>query len=182
MICLIWAQDLDGVIGNSKTNQLPWPRMPEDLAYFKENTTGQIVVMGRKTFESLPNGPLKDRTNVVLTKKKLPEVITIKNLSELQLIQANNLDQNIFIIGGVQMYQATLPLAKRIYRTIISGHFSGDLIMPEIDKRKFETIYTKSLESLSGFSLKFEVLQKIKDSNTLKETSKNCPPLQIDAK
>ncbi|BDR56534.1 dihydrofolate reductase [Xylocopilactobacillus apis] len=162
MIAMIWAQDQNGLIGNSKTNQLPWPKMSEDLNYLKEVTTGQIVVMGRKTFESLPNGPLKNRINVVLTSQNLKsDVLIINKIDEIKEIEKENPNHDIFILGGIHVYQGAIPFAQRFYRTTIDGNFEGDLYMPEINYKLYKKISTKDVLSSKGYKLTFEVFDKI---------------------
>jgi dihydrofolate reductase len=135
----ILAMNQKGVIG--RNNQLPW-YIPEDLHYFKKTTRNQIVIMGRKTFDSLPNGPLPNRINVVLTKnpakyRQLENMfqdqlyfVTFENLENtLQEIQQNNEIQKsdkkqIFVIGGSQIYEKFYPLYTKIYLTIVDDAYS----------------------------------------------------------
>lgn len=136
----ILAMNQKGVIG--RNNQLPW-YIPEDLHYFKKTTQSHIVVMGRKTFDSLPNGPLPNRINVVLTKnptkyRQLENMfqdqlyfVTFENVENtLQEIQKNseiqkNEKKKIFIIGGSQIYEKFYPLYKKIYLTIVDDSCAG---------------------------------------------------------
>lgn len=129
----ILAMNHNGVIG--RNNQLPW-YIPEDLHYFKKTTQNHIVVMGRKTFDSLPNGPLPNRINVVLTNRpnkyrQLENMflnqlyfITFENLENtLQKLQKNEQHQ-VFVIGGSQIYEKFYPLYTRIYLTIVDDTYS----------------------------------------------------------
>ena len=129
----ILAMNQKGVIG--RNNQLPW-YIPEDLQYFKKTTENHIVIMGRKTFDSLPNGPLPNRINVVLTNRPNKYIqlenmfqdqlyfVTFENLENtLQEIQKNDKKQ-IFVIGGSQIYEKFYPLYTKIYLTIVDDAYS----------------------------------------------------------
>src|SRR5690242_16308187 len=102
------------VIGNG--NKIPW-HLPEDFKWFKKITTGQIIVMGRKTFESIGK-PLPSRTTIVLSRAnfQFPGVQTISDLSQLDL---KNETREIFICGGAEIYKQTLPLCSDLYLTLV---------------------------------------------------------------
>src|SRR5262245_6246533 len=101
------------VIGRG--NQIPW-HLPEDFKWFKQMTTGQIVVMGRKTFESIGR-PLPNRTTIILSRSKfeVPGVQTISRLEDLPVTG----EQKIFICGGAQIYEQTLSLCSDLYLTVV---------------------------------------------------------------
>ena len=112
-------------------NSLPW-HLPEDLKHFKQLTTGHIVVMGRRTFESIGR-PLPNRTNVVLSRQhnlNIPGVFIVNSIQEIQE-RFTTEDRPIFIIGGANLYQQTLPLCQRLYLTEIQQDFTGDVFFPE---------------------------------------------------
>ena len=115
-------------------NALPW-RLPADLKRFKELTTGHTVVMGRKTFESLPNGPLPNRTNVVLSRNLSfmhPNCLVFSSLEEA-LIKLSD-KQEVYIIGGSQIFSQILYRANKLYLTQIHASFSeADAFFPTID-------------------------------------------------
>ena len=119
---------LNRVIGQGNT--LPW-HLPDDFKWFKKMTVGQIVVMGRKTFESIGK-PLPNRTTIVLSRHPFthPGVQTISNLSELDL---PNDDREIFICGGGQVYQQTLPLCTDLYLTLVKRIVEGDTFFPPFE-------------------------------------------------
>lgn len=132
-IGLIWAQARDRVIGQDGT--LPW-HLPEDLAHFKATTTtGATVVMGRRTWESIPAKfrPLPGRTNVVVTSQP--------DWSDDGAVVAHSLEQavrgpgDIWIIGGASIYEQAMELADRIVVTEIDESFDGDAYAPAIDER-----------------------------------------------
>src|SRR5688572_25118303 len=108
------------VIGRG--NHLPW-HLPEDLKWFKKLTTGHVVVMGRKTFESIGK-PLPQRETIVLSKtaRSLPGVRVIASLDEIDL---QHEDRNVFICGGAEVYRTALPSCSDIYLTILDRDFEG---------------------------------------------------------
>ena len=120
------------VIG--KHNQLLW-KMPADMKYFKTLTTGHHVLMGRKTFESIGK-PLPDRTNQVLTRNAdltIEGCTTIQTAEEGISIAKDSNENELFVIGGAQIYRSTMHLCQRIYFTKIYADFAGDAYFPEID-------------------------------------------------
>ena len=132
MICSILASTNLGGIGNRGT--LPWPKHKEDLAWFKEHTTDQIVVMGRKTWDDpmMPK-PLPNRTNYVVSshhvaKEYQHQVRWIPSgpVDSIKEIQKNNPKQNVFVIGGKQLYDATEPIVERVYLTRMKGAWFTD--------------------------------------------------------
>lgn len=127
MISIIVAVAENGVIGDD--NRLLW-HISEDLRHFKALTTGHPVVMGRKTFESLGR-PLPNRTNVVVTRQELeiPGCTVVHSLEEaVALFPA---DEEVFVIGGAQIYAQALPLARRFYLTRVFHAYAGDTHFPE---------------------------------------------------
>jgi dihydrofolate reductase len=119
------AMALNRVIGVG--DKLPW-HIPDELKWFKNLTMGHLLLMGRKTFESIGK-PLPGRTIVVLSKSgfKHPDVITISDLAELPKV-ANN--QKIFVCGGASIYKLTLPWWSDIFVSLIKTTIPGDVIMP----------------------------------------------------
>lgn len=133
-IACIVAADLCNYIG--KDNDLPWLRIPEDMKYFRKLTTGNIVIMGRKTFESMGSKPLPNRTNIVITSKNVIRLkerntkqhIWFVNSIEHALHMANNISstaEKIFIIGGASLYNHFWDKADEIYLTRICRSFEG---------------------------------------------------------
>ena len=131
-ISLIWAQARNGVIG--KDGVMPW-HLPEDLAHFKELTQGRPVIMGRKTWDSLPERfrPLPGRANVVVTRQVDWHENGAKPASSLReaLQICENADQ-VWIIGGAQIYAQALPLADEVVVTEIDADFDGDAFAPTL--------------------------------------------------
>lgn len=164
-VSFIWAQDKKNLIGNSQTLSMPWPNIPEDLTYFKKITWGHSIVMGRKTYLNLPSKPLKGRKNFVLTSEELNDnqIEIVPNLNELKKIIERSPSEKFFIIGGKQLFQATLPWVKWLYQTIISGFFPGDIYMVKINYSEFRLINQKTIFSKANYQVNFNVFERLKD-------------------
>lgn len=139
MISLIVALDENGLIGND--NSMPW-NISEDLALFKEITINNIVIMGRKTFQSIGK-PLPNRVNFVLTKDKNffhkdVQIFTCPNnaLNSAYSLQKNS-NQKIFIIGGGTVYNYFLPFITEFHFSYIKGKYSGNVFFPKVDLSNF---------------------------------------------
>ena len=124
---------LNRVIGAA--NKIPW-HLPEDFKWFKKLTTGQVVVMGRKTFESIGK-PLPNRTTIVLTRSvaAIPGVRTISDLSEIDPSAPDVAGQEIFICGGAQVYQQALPMCSDLYLTVVKREVPGDVLFPPFEEQ-----------------------------------------------
>jgi dihydrofolate reductase len=130
---LIYARASNGVIG--KNNQLPW-HLPEDLAHFKQTTQGCPVIMGRKTWDSLPAAfrPLPGRTNIVVTRQpdwQAPGAQVAHSVE--QAIAHCDPNATLWVIGGAQIYAQALPLAEEIVVTEIELTPEGDAFAPALD-------------------------------------------------
>jgi dihydrofolate reductase len=136
---LIYARARNGVIGLN--NQLPW-HLPEDLAHFKRTTLGCPVVMGRKTWESLPAQfrPLPGRQNIVITRQANWQAhgASVAHSIE-QAMQLCRPEQDLWVIGGAQIYAQALPLASEVVMTEIETDVAGDAFAPELDDAWQET-------------------------------------------
>jgi len=130
LIKAIAAMSLNRVIGAG--NQIPW-HLPEDFKWFKQNTTGHVIVMGRKTFESIGR-PLPNRKTMVLSRGGFthPETKTIQALEELAAL---NDGREIFICGGAQVYALALPLCSDLYLTLVKREVAGDTFFPPFEDR-----------------------------------------------
>ncbi|MCX6904075.1 MAG: dihydrofolate reductase [Verrucomicrobia bacterium] len=130
----IAAMSLNRVIGRG--NQIPW-RLPEDFKWFKRMTTGQIIVMGRKTFESIGQ-PLPNRTTIVLSRGAFHHegVRTISDLAQLELTHE---DREVFVCGGAEVYAQALPLCSDLYLTLVKRVVEGNVLFPPFEDR-FELI------------------------------------------
>ena len=127
----IAAMSLNRVIGDG--NRIPW-HLPEDFKWFKQMTTGQVIVMGRKTFESIGR-PLPNRTTIVLSRSPnpIPGVRTLADLSLLDPAEAALAGREIFICGGAQVYQQALPLCSDLYLTLVQRVVEGDTLFPPFE-------------------------------------------------
>ena len=126
----IAAMSLNRVIGSG--NSIPW-HLPEDFAWFKQTTMGHVLVMGRKTFESI-GSPLPGRETIVLTRRAepIPGVRTIDSLDGLG--QADDLgDRTIFICGGAQVYSQALGKCSDLFLTVVKREVEGDAFFPEFE-------------------------------------------------
>jgi dihydrofolate reductase len=127
---LIYARAANGVIG--RANAIPW-RLPEDMAHFKQITTGHPVIMGRKTWDSLPPKfrPLPGRTNIVVTRQADWHEDGALRAADLEhaLRLAGDVD-DVWVIGGAQIYAQALPLAQRVEVTVIEQDIEGDAYAP----------------------------------------------------
>ena len=130
-IHLIYARAANGVIGLN--NRMPW-HLPEDLAHFKQLTSGHPVVMGRKTWDSLPERfrPLPGRTNIVVTRNSDWQAAGVLRASSLEeaLHAGAQQGDTVWVMGGAQIYAQALPLADVIEVTIIHQDFDGDAHAP----------------------------------------------------
>lgn len=133
-ISIIAAVSKNGVIG--KDNKLPW-HLPEDMKFFKDTTTGHCVITGRKNYESIPAKfrPLKDRTNIVVTRQEgyaAEGAVVVQSIEAAIEAAKKTGDEEIFIIGGADVYRQCMGLADRMYITSIEQEFEGDVFFPEI--------------------------------------------------
>ncbi|MGD7045364.1 dihydrofolate reductase [Jeotgalibacillus proteolyticus] len=138
MISIIAAHANNRIIGHEM--DMPW-HLPNDLAYFKQQTTGKTLLMGRKTFESM-NGPLKNRTNIVVTENKEwshEGAITVHSIEEgLELLRKE--EGETFIIGGGFVYKSTIDFADRLYITVIDLETEGDTTFPDYSSNEWEEV------------------------------------------
>ena len=131
-INMIFARSANGVIGNN--NAMPW-HLPEDLAHFKKLTLGSPVIMGRKTWDSLPTKfrPLPGRTNVVITRQTGWQAEGAQTAGSLvDALALCQLASDVWIIGGAQIYAQAEPLASRIEVTHIDKIYQGDAFAPTL--------------------------------------------------
>jgi len=169
MLSLIVVVAANGAIG--KDNVMPW-RLPEELKYFKKTTMGKTLIMGRKTFESLP-GILPNRRHIVITSDlgyagSHPGIETATSLEEAiakaQVAWANSSalterpapsEDEAFIIGGGRVYREALPLCERLYITEIYADFEADTFFPEVDYSKYELVSQSEIFNENGVSYRF---------------------------
>ena len=168
MISLIAAVDMQGGIG--KNNKLLC-HLPADLQYFKAMTSGKTIIMGRKTLESIGRA-LPDRQNIVLSRNELsiPGVIGCHSLE--QALKTAQSAKEIMIIGGESVFDAALPLAGRVYLTVIKHIFAADVFFPALDLDLWECIsqVERPADDKNAYALTFSVyarknFQKVVDKD-----------------
>jgi len=145
MLSIIVAIAENYAIG--KNNELLW-YIPEDLKRFKKLTTGHTIIMGKKTFESLPKRPLPNRQNIVITddpKDHFEGCITVLSIDDA-LKQCDPSKEN-FIIGGASIYRQFLPFTDRLYLTTVHKSFTGDVFFPPIDFNEWNLISKEDFSS-----------------------------------
>jgi dihydrofolate reductase len=156
LISIIAAMGSNRVIG--RCGELPW-KLPVDLERFRVITTGHSVIMGRKTYESIGR-PLPNRRNIVITRQPGYHAEGSVVVSRLQ--QALDLaggEDEVFICGGGEIYLEALPLADRLYLTILATDFEGDTRFPEIPTGQFREVHREQLpEAPGGFFICLERL------------------------
>lgn len=132
-LTLIAAVDKNHGIGYQ--GELLW-HLPADMAFFRKNTLGHVVLMGRKTFDSIGQ-PLKDRENIVITRQniEIPGVQIIHDLKDIAHRQ-----EEIMILGGAEIYNLCLPLAKKIILTEVDAELTADAYFPPFDKTQFQCV------------------------------------------
>src|ERR1044071_4968444 len=125
----IAAMSLNRVIGAG--NKIPW-HLPEDFKWFKQLTTGNVIVMGRKTFESIGR-PLPNRETIVLSRSQFsyPGVRTVSDLGQIDLA---NESREVFICGGAQIYAQTLPDCSDLFLTVVKREIEGDAFFPPFEE------------------------------------------------
>lgn len=131
------------IIGHN--NSLPW-HIPEDLKNFKNTTNGQTVIMGRNTWESIPEKfrPLPNRNNIIISKALLPPPgAVVCGSFEEGLEKAASLGKEIFIIGGASIYQQALPIAHKMHLSYVKKEYEGNIFFPEFNQEDWEVTEKK---------------------------------------
>lgn len=138
IISLIVAMSKNRVIGVD--NKLPW-HLPEDLKRFRRITSGHPVVMGRKTFESIGR-LLPNRENIIVTRNADYRVLgaTVVHSLEEAFLKFKNTTEEVFVLGGGEIFKQALPLANKIYLTLIEKEIKGDAYFPEVDFSNYNKI------------------------------------------
>lgn len=159
-ISLIVAMSSNRAIGLA--NQMPW-HLSADLKRFKQLTMGYPILMGRKTFESIAR-PLPGRTNIVVSRNPAyrPEGCIVVDTVEAAINQACQLADEVFVIGGSTLYEATLPIADTLYITQINRDFNGDTFFPDFDWNRWSEIAREDVvdDPKVSFTYSFLKLQK----------------------
>lgn len=134
---IIAAMDKNQVIG--KNNTLPW-HLPADLKHFKKVTMGKPIIMGRKTFESIGK-PLPGRQNIILTRDKNYHATGCSIIHSIDEINKHTDAEEIFVIGGSEIFNQLLPFAQKLYLTFIDAQFDGESYFPKWQKNEWHEIY-----------------------------------------
>ena len=161
-LSLIAAVARHRVIG--REGRLPW-HLPGDMRHFRETTRGKPVIMGRKTWESLPEKfrPLPGRLNVVVSGNpgySAPGAIVAGSLADAIEKAGRGSDAEVFVVGGAKLYRQALPLAGRLYLTEIDAEFPGDALFPEIDAREWREVSRGPPFEEAGLAYAFAVYQR----------------------
>jgi len=148
-INIIVAMTEDRVIGSN--GGIPW-KISEETLLFKERTTGNIVIMGRNTWESLPSKfrPLPNRTNIIVstTMQEQKDAIICRTVQEA-VQKTHEYPGEVFCIGGAQIYAAMLPLTNTLHISWIKKHYEGDAYFPEINSDEWNLIETKEFKDFT---------------------------------
>ena len=153
MVSIIVAIAQNGTIGDK--NALLW-HIKEDMRFFRTTTSGHPVIMGRKTFESLGSKPLPKRTNIVITRadREFEGALTAHSLEEA--IRMAGEDQEIFIMGGAQIYREALSVVDRMYITHVECDYEGDTSFPEVDYSQWRLVDVVRHERGEEYEYPFE--------------------------
>lgn len=162
MLSIIVAVAQNNIIGGD--NKLLW-HLSEDLKRFKQITMNHPIIMGRKTFESLPN-ILPGRDHIILTRdenyKVDSERVTVINNIEEILDKYSNSKEEVFVIGGGEIYNLLYPYCKKLYLTKVKDKFKGDTYFPEIDYNDWEIIYSSGEKINNSNKLAFEFIDLVR--------------------
>jgi dihydrofolate reductase len=158
-VSLIVAMAKNRVIGAD--NKIPW-HLPSELKLFKSLTMGHHIVMGRRTYESI-NRLLPGRTTVIVTRQRdyaVPGAIVAHSVQEA--VEACRGDEEIFVIGGADLFRETLPIVDRIYLTIVDAEPEGDTFMPEFDMSEWSETSAQSVraDDKHAYGYRFAVLDR----------------------
>jgi dihydrofolate reductase len=157
-ITIIVAKSNNGIIG--KDGDLPW-RLPEDLKRFKRLTTGNIVVMGRKTYDSIGR-PLPNRKNIVISRNTSLKIEGVDVEHDLVDVLKRNQEENVYVIGGGQIYVDALPFSEKLEVTEVDVELVGDTSFPEIDSSQWKEIFReKRVDPESNLTYSFVSLERI---------------------
>lgn len=156
---LIVAVDQNWAIGNQDDLLI---RIPNDHKHFREETTGKVVVLGRKTMETFPQGlPLKNRTNIILSANKsykVKDAIVVHSIEELLGELKNYKEEDIYIIGGASVYKQMLPYCKVAHVTMIEHAYQADAFFPNLDQDE-EWEITADSEEQTYFDIEYRFVK-----------------------
>ncbi len=165
-ISIIVAVARNGVIG--RAGALPW-HLPGDLPRFKRITLGHPVIMGRKTWESLPKRPLPGRRNLVITRKSDWSEAGAEVFGSLDAALAACADEvEVFVIGGSEVFRDALPLAQRLLLTEIAGDFQGDAFFPPFDRTAWREAARETITADTAFPHRYDhvVYERVRNDSS----------------
>lgn len=159
-ISLVVARARNGVIGDR--GRIPW-HISEDMRRFKALTMGKPVVMGRKTWNSLPKKPLPGRTNIVVTRDRAfaaEGAVVVHSMDDALARAAAENPGEIMIAGGAKIYAAALPRATRVHLTEVDGDFEGDAFMPPFDPAIWRELSRETSKTQDGLNYAYVTLER----------------------
>lgn len=162
-VSFLVAHDLNRVIGANDT--IPW-RLPDDMRWFRKKSIGKPVILGRKTYESIPAKfrPLPQRHNIILTRNReyIADGATVVHSAAAALAVAGDVEE-VIVGGGAAVYELFLPLVNRIYLTVVNGRFPGDTYFPKIDHTNWRETFRQPHPADARHAVSFEwvVLEKV---------------------
>lgn len=163
IVSLIWAMAKNRVIGIE--NRLPW-KLPADMKWFRQHTLGKPIIMGRNTFESFGGKSLPDRINIVITQDRSYQTkhAMVAHSIDEALTMCDDAEEAM-IIGGMSLYEQTLPIADRLYRTVVDAEPEGDAWFPDIDLKQWSETEKHSHEAddKNTYNCEFSILERIAD-------------------
>lgn len=171
VISIIAAMGKNRIIG--KNNSLPW-KLTEDMKRFKELTAGKPVIMGRKTFESIGRH-LPNRLNIVVTHDRnyKAEGCIVANSAE-EALKAAEGNEEIMVIGGAQIYKEFLPIANKMYLTLINENFEGDAYFPDYNKNEWKEVRREEHKS-GKYRYVFVSMQRVRGNSKTRSKSQLSP-------
>ena len=160
IISMIAALTDDGVIGIE--NRLPW-KLPNDMKWFRQQTMGKPIIMGRKTFESFGGRTLPERTNIIITQDRdyrVEGAVVVHSIDEA--LEAAGEVEEVMIIGGMSFYEQMLPRAERLYMTLIHARFVGDAWFPEFDLGQWREVSREDhqADDKNAYPYSFVILER----------------------
>jgi dihydrofolate reductase len=162
VISLVYAISRNGVIG--KDGGLPW-KVSADLKNFKAVTMGKPLIMGRRTWDSLPRKPLPGRLNIVVTRQqgfKAEGAVVAADVAHALKLASDGQPQEICVIGGAEVFRQTLPMATRVYLTLIEADVEGDVFFPTLPQSEWREIRSEHHNAAPGDTagFTFSVLER----------------------
>jgi dihydrofolate reductase len=159
-VSIIVAIDQENGIG--KDNQLLW-HLPNDLKFFKKTTSGNTIIMGRKTYDSIGR-PLPNRRNIVISRNqdlKIEGIEVFENINSA--LEACQTKSEVFIIGGGEIYKQALPLTSKIYLTKVDANCAADTFFPALNYSSWQTIFEENhqKDDKHAYNYVFSILERI---------------------